>query len=275
MIAKKCKILFLCVLILFAYVATEAFCGTINTKITSRSTILPDGGVHVKYEIGNTGDDTAYHVSVATFLALDAHQSDDLGNNPPGGVIGYDCILRPSSMKPGKYTLVTRISFAEQNSITHSIYQFAAIAYHPEQATDTKDVLSISLSDPTFNLKGFRKSGGTCRLSLKNNLGVAIRPVVALYLPDGFTTKEPEHAYELAPGENKEIVIPIEMATPIKGVRPYYAVVWYEQKGIHFSQLVEGSVTVEEKPFYFKVFLIFVGIALIISMAGFYLRRRV
>ena len=274
MTAMNKRIFLLFLALLLALGSTEGGCGTINTNVTSYATILSDGQIDIKYEIGNTGDDTAHRVMVTTFLALDAQKSDDLGSNPPGGLIRYNCRLSSSDLKPGKYTLVARISFDEQSGTSHRVYHFSPLPYRLDRVKEVSPALSVELSEPYFSVKSFWQAGGKCRLSLKNNLGVAILPVVTLYLPDGFTTKEPERSYQLAPGEKREEVIPLEMDASVKNTRPFYAVAWYEQNGIHSSQWIEGKIRVEERPVYFKGFLVIAGTVLVVFLAVFFYRKR-
>jgi len=274
MTVKTKRMSILLLILLFSFGSTEGGCGTIKTTVRSHTAILSDGTINIEYEIGNNGDDTAYRVTVTTFLALDAQKSDDLGNNPPGGFIHYTCSLHPSSLKPGHYTLVARISFDEQNGSTHKAYHFSSIPYRLEQVGKIQPALSVGLTEPRFNLKSFWQPGSKCILSLKNNLALPIRPVVAFYLPDGFTTKVPERSYPLAPGEKKEAAIPFEMDSSVRSTSPFYVVAWYEENGIHFSQSITGKINFEERPVYFKRFLIFSACVLISLAVFFFLCRQ-
>lgn len=262
------------IILLFLYLAPAGYCGTIQTTVTSTAAVLPSGQIDIKYVIKNTGDDTAQHIAVATFLALEAQRSDDLGGNPPGGLIRYDCTLTPADLKPGNYILVTRIDFVEQNGIPHRVYHFSPLPYRIDQVKELPPSLSVELSEPRFNVKSFWQSGNKCKLSLKNNQGSDIRPVVTLYLPDGFTTSEPERFYQLAAGESKEENFQLAMDSSVKETRPFYAVAWYEINGIHYSQLIEKKITVEDRPVLFKVFLIIVCMAVVIVLIGFFYRQR-
>ena len=268
------RILPLFLTLLFAFISTEGHCRTILTNVTSRATITPSGQIEIKNEITNTGDDTAYHVTVTTFLALEVSKSDDLGSNPPGGLLRYDCVLTPAGLTPGKYTLVTRINFTEQSGAPHRVYLFTPLRYRLDRAGESPPALSVELTEPHINAKSFWQPGGKCKLSLKNNLGVSMRPVVTLYLPDGFVTSEPERSYELAAGEKKESAISLEMDSSVKETRPLYVVAWYEHNGIHTSLPIEGKINVEQRPVYFKAFLILTGMALAIILIVVFYRRR-
>ncbi|MCX5856213.1 MAG: hypothetical protein NTZ24_16860 [Deltaproteobacteria bacterium] len=268
------RILFLFLTLLFAFVSTEGYCGTILTNVTARTVITPSGQIEIKYEITNTGDDTAYHVTVTTFIALEVSKSDDLGSNPPGGLLRYDCILTPDGLTPGKYTLVTRINFNEQGGALHRVYLFTPLRYRLDRAGESQPDISVDLTEPHMNVKSFWQSDGKCKLSLKNNLGVSIRPVVTLYLPDGFMTSEPERSYELAAGEKKEVVVPLEMDSSVRETLPVYVVAWYEHNGIHTSLWIERKIIVEQRPVYFKAFLIITGMALAIILIVVFYRRR-
>jgi hypothetical protein len=268
------RILFLFLTLLFAFISTEGYCGTILTNVTARTVITPSGQIEIKYEITNTGDDTAYHVTVTTFLALEVSKSDDLGSNPPGGLIRHDCVLTPDGLTPGKYTLVTRINFTGQSGALHRVYLFTPLHYRLDRTGESQPALSVELTEPHFNAKSFWQPDGKCILSLKNNLGVSIRPVVTFYLPDGFMTSEPERSYELAAGEKKEVVIPLEMDSSVRETQPLYVVAWYEHNGIHTSLLIERKIIVEQRPVYFTAFLILTGMALAIILFVFFYRRR-
>ncbi len=266
--------LFLCLALLFMIFAARGHCGVIHINATSYATVLPDGQIEVKYKIANTGNDTAHRVTVTTFLALEANKSNDLGSNPPGGVLRYRVVLPAAGMPPGQYMLAARITFNEQNGTAHRVYHFSPLPYRLDRAGKITPALSVALNEPSFNVKSFRQPGGKCKLSLTNKLEASIRPVVTFYLPDGFMTKEPERSYQLAPGEKKEDVIPLSMASSASATKPFYVVAWYEHNGIHFSQWIEGKIRVEHRPVYFRAFLVLAGMVLaIVSIVVFYRKR--
>jgi len=273
MAAINKRIFLLFPVLLFAFVSSEGVCGTIRTTVTSHVTVLSTGQTNIQYVIKNTGDDTAHHVSVATFLALEAQKSDSLGSNPPGGVIRYDCVLTPPDLKPGNYTLVTRISFDEHGGTAHRAYHFSPLPWRLDQVKDARPALSVEMSEPSFNTKSFWQPGGKVKLVLKNGSSSAIQPVVTFYLPDGFMIQEPERSYQLAAGERKEEMIPLTMDASVKETRSFQVVAWYELNGAHHSQLIEGKIKVEEKPIYFKVFLILGG-AILVGFVIRMLRRK-
>lgn len=265
---------FLCLALLLTVFSARGHCGVIHTNATSYATVLPDGRIEVKYKIANTGNDTAHRVMVTTFLALEANKSEDLGSNPPGGVLRHRLVLPAAGLPPGQYTLAARITFNEQNGTAHRAYHFSPLPYRLDRAGKITPALSVALDEPRFNAKGFWQPDGKCRLTLTNKLDASIRPVVTLYLPDGFMTKEPERSYQLAPGEKKKDIITFEMAASASETKPFFVVAWYEHNGIHVSQWIEGTIRVEHRPVYFKAFLILAGVVLAIVLIVFFYKRK-
>ena len=154
------------------------------------------------------------------------------------------------------------------------MYHFSPLSYRTDLVREGEKSVTLQLSEPYFNLKGFFQPGGMCTVSLKNNLETPIRAIVALYLPDGFTTEVPERAYDLAAGEKKEEDIPFTMNHAIAGLHRFHAVVWHEENGLHQSQHIEKEIRVEERPVYFKTFLIVAGAILAIFLALFFVRKK-
>jgi hypothetical protein len=231
-------------------------------KIAPAITVPPTGKISVIHEVTNTGAATAHHVTVTAFLASDARRSDNLGDTPPGGMIRYACDFDTAELKPGAYTLVTRVSYGGSRSgPEYRIYHFSPVAFRVAQTGDKGSALSVKLDPPVFNIKRLFNRDGQFRLTLTNGHREAIRPVVSFFLPDGVEMAETDKGYALKPGETISDDLTARREDSVRESRPYRAEVRYDAQGVHYSQLLEGTILFEEKPIYFKAYLAAGGIA--------------
>ena len=253
-------------LLLLAWIfPVSAFCGQLQNTIDTDYKILPSGQVEVRYEFRNTGDETARHVRIATFLALEADQSGSLGDNAPGGTLRYGCVLTPS-LKPGQYVLVTRVHFEDIGGTQHQLYHFNTFPYRTDSVEKGRDAVAAELTEPSFNVKGFLGARSATRITLQNHRKIPARAIVNFYLPEGFTTQAPQRIYDLAPGERKEEDIPFRMERAFGGTYRFHAVVWHEGNDFHHAQRIEKRIHVEERPVYFRAFLFLAGFVLVVMV---------
>ena len=247
--------------------------GIIWTKIISRHTVERPGKISIEVEVKNAGNATAYNVVVSLFLAEWVKIYDDLGNNNPGGRIYLKSEYYNPNLKPGRYTLAIRVSFEEQSGRPHRVYHFSRLSYPQKRRGEYRPALSLRLEPPVFNTRGFWGNKGNLKLFLKNGHVERISPSVFLYLPDGFRTYEPNRYYQLDPGEERVDIIPLTMDTSMRNDVIYHAVVWYEEKGVHYSELIKGKIRVQEKPVYFRWYLILSTVCLVLISVVVYYNR--
>jgi hypothetical protein len=238
--------------------------GAITTKVTTTVNFPAAGKILIDDEIGNLGDDTAYNVTVTTFLGSDARHSDVLGDNGPGGTIRYKCAFDGTILKPGRYILITRINFSEKNGVSHMTYHFTTFAV---RATDIKGepALTARTDTPVINLKSPFGPHVKIRLSLKNGHGTAIEPVVFFALPDGLKMEAGEMVLHINAGEEKTLEIPVAVTGVLTGDVSYQMIVRYEENNTQYARQVEGKIRVEERPVLFKAFLA-AGLVLLICV---------
>jgi len=229
--------------------------GIIKTEV--KSTIMEkDRSLKINYAITNKGTETASRLIITTFLAAQTDHSNPLGDLAAGGRFNYNCELDIADLLPGNYIAATRIVFSDQSGQPHRIYHFSEITIKRNMVKKDAAVLSVDIKEPRFNQKSFWHPQGKFELVLKNNSADSVQPIVAFFLPDGFTTAEPEKAYLLPAAGTITEKIPVSIDSSIKQDSPYHFVVWYDFRGIHYSQRIPGTIRVVEEPFYFKAFLI-------------------
>jgi hypothetical protein len=244
-------------------------------KIVPALAVQPAGKISVAYEIINTGEAAAHHVTVTAFLADDARRSDNLGDTAPGMSVRYACDFDMAALKPGAYTLVTRVSHGGARSgPEYRTYHFLPVAFQAAQAGDKRPALSVKLDPPVFNIKRLFNRAGQFRLTLTNGHREAIRPVVSFFLPDGVEMAETDTGYALKPGETISNDLTVRRDDSVRENRPYRAEVRYDVQGVHYSRLLEGSIGIEEKPFYFKAYLAAGGIAVVSVVLILVFRKR-
>jgi len=271
--AKKPVLILVATLLTFC-IPLSAYGGTIKTAITTTQTVKDSGAIELEFKIRNRGNATAHNVVVTLILADLVRSYRDLGNNLPGGEIILKDRLVNAGLKPGKYVAVLRVDFEEQNGKSHRAYHFFNIPYRLDRISSSKLPLWMKTASPCFNKKAFWKKKGVIRLSMKNNGKEDIRPNVWLFLPEGFTSPEPNRLCRLTPGETKVEEIPLHLEPDGKNLSPYHLVVWCDHDHAHYSWDLKGIIKVEERPVYFKGYLVFGTIFLVILFAALAIRNR-
>ena len=252
----------------------EGYGGIIKTRVVSHYKVEKSGKIDMAVNVLNTGNATAYNVVVTIFLADWVHISDDLGRNPPGGSIQLSAQSPKLAWKPGRYTGVIRIRFKEQSGRYHKAYHFFEIPYNMDQVADYDSHLDLQIKSPLFNTKGFWQPKGKISFSMKNGFPKAVRPTVAIYLPDGFSSYESNWISQLSTGEEIMKTIPLSMDQSVTRNSTYNVVVWYEYNGIHYSKRIQDHIQVENRPIYFRWYIIFVAMSSVILLGIILYRHR-
>ena len=248
--------------------------GTIRTTITTTQTVKDTGAIELEFIIRNRGNATAHNVVITLILADLVKSYRDLADNPPGGEITLKDRLDDPGLNPGKYVAVLRVDFEEQNGRTRLAYHFFEIPYLMNRMRSSKLPLSMETMDPHFNKKAFWKKKDVIKLTIKNNGKEEIRPNIWLFLHEGFTSPEPNRLCTLTPGETKVEEIPLHLEPDGKDLSPYHLIVWCDHDHTHYSWDLKGIIKVEERPAYFKGYLILGAILLVILFAALAIRRR-
>jgi hypothetical protein len=268
---KKISFLIIFVILIISLPPTAR--GQMTRMIVKPSITHTTSGLSVAYEIRNMGTDTVGHLTVTTFLARNTNHSDVLGDVPRGETLRYNLVLNTSDLLPGEYIMATRINFSGPDGRTHRTYHFSGITIKPAGIKKDVAALAFHLQSPAINLKSFWHPRGKFALTMENNLGQNVEPVVIFFLPDGSAVSEPEKVYTLAAQEKRVEKIPLTFDSSVGADSPYYALVWYDVNGMHYSQLFNGTIRVEAAPIYFKLFVV-LCIIIVLALAVIYIFRR-
>jgi hypothetical protein len=240
--------------------------GTVTTRVVTDVTVHETGKILVRDTVSNRGNDTAYHVTITSFLGNDARQSDILGENRPGGSLQYACDFDGAALNPGRYILVTRIHFIEKNGTPHWVHHFHPFDLRASQGRG-ESRLTAAIEAPVINRKSPAGPKGNLRISLKNGHPVPIEPVLYFALPEGLKMGEGERAIRLNAGQEKTMDMPISATSAVKGEIPFTAIVRYEADKTHHALQIQGKVLVEERPVLFKLFLAIGTVLLLVVLA--------
>ena len=268
----KTLLTFIAILLSFS-ASLSANGGTIRTAITTTQTVKDSGAIELEFKIRNRGNATAQNVVVTLILADLVKSYRDLGDNLPGGEIHLKDRLVNPGLNPGKYVAVLRVDFEEQNGRPHRAYHFFNIPYRLNKISSLNFPLSFKLDTPCFNRKAFWDKESKIRLSMKNNGKEEIRTNIWLFLPEGFTSPEPNRSCLLTPGETKVEEIPLHLEPNGKNLSPYHLVVWCDKDYAHYSWDLKGIIKVEERPVYFKWYLMLGTTLLVLLFAALAIRR--
>lgn len=284
------KISFLLLLLLVPEVAPA---GIFSMKLDTRVAPAPGRLVAVS-TVANNGEETVYNVSVTSSLASDTRRSDSLGDIPAGKRRKQRVEFNPESIKPGRYILVTRLDFHEQNGLPHRIYSFHPFRVdrkEPEKqesqgtletkpksgisgATETPG-LSVSVEIPPVRRKAFGSTDIKMSLLLKNTQNAPLQPVFSLQLPDGVTADREEILLDMSPGEERREEMRLKADQSVRGGHPVSVLVRYETENEHDSRLLRTTLAVDENPEFLSGIVIAAIIMLIaVSVAAIFAFRR-
>jgi len=256
--------------------ATDVCSAVMQIKATPRVAAEPSGKVNVSYDIRNEGSESAYNVTVTTFLGMDARKSEPYGEIRGGsGWTSYQCDFDMSGMVPGEYILVSRINFNDQTGRQHSVYQFNPLPNRlVAQASSMTPALVLDIVPPVLNAKSPIDGGAKFGVAMTNNNKGQIRAALTFYLPDGISADVPERFYDIGPGGTKSDDIEVSLTASLAPKKyAYDAVVWYEFYGVHYARHVQGAVNVEEKPVLLIGFVV-LSILVLAFVGGFVWWRR-
>jgi hypothetical protein len=267
--------LFVCIIAQYHW-AADVCCAEGQIKVMPRVAAEPSGRVNVTYDIRNEGAETAYNVTVTTFLGMDARKSEPYAEVKGGsGWVSYQCDFDMSGSVPGEYILVSRINFNDQAGRQHSVYQFNPLTNRSAvQTPGGKPALALEITPPVLNAKSPIDGGAKFGVTMTNNNKGQIRAALTFYLPDGISADVPERFYDIGPGGTKSDDIEVRLTASLAPKKyAYDAVVWYEYYGFHFARHVQGAVNVEEKPVLLIGFVV-LSILVLAFVGGFVWWRR-
>ena len=263
--------LFTILLLLLA--PSVALPGVINTKIDLSCAVDKKNDIAVHAKITNKGNSTAYKVTLSLFMEDWAQKFDSLGDNPPEGTIKFKENISIPELKPGRHTLVARVSFEEQNGTSHRLYAYFPFSYKIDRIRKEQQELSLELKPPVFNTRAFWEKKKEIIIHLNNPHDYPVSSQVSFFLPDGYTAEESTVSTEISPNKNITENVAVEKDKSINQGGKILAVAWYEKDGIIYSVKSEGMAGVEEKPVLLKWYVLF-SIIILIAVTIFRAVRR-
>ncbi len=247
---------------------------SLNTRYTFPS-MVTTGNFIVKVDVTNTGDEAAYDVSITPLLS-EGLLSEPLpvGNKiEPGGTFNGELEVNlRGNVTPGEYALAVLTDYKDANG-----YPFSSVSIPPEKLVIRKhsnSLVSATIEGIKLPVNG-KKS---IKLNLRNLEDREHQVRILLFLPREFDTGKQVETVKLeSRGERW-----LEFDLMSKGALPgstyvIYALIEYEEDGIHYTSNAVGVVEVVEEeqgfdvPGYAYIALVFIALVLFIGyqfMAG-------
>ncbi len=254
-------------------ISFPAWAGVIRTTVTSSSRVTDSGDIKLTMDIRNLGDVTADKVSVSLLLGDLVRRYPDLGKNPPGGKIHLKDLIPNSGWLPGKYGCVVTVNFEDQNGKPHVARHFFSVRYLIKSPESASTSLRLKTVPPVFNKRAFWVKEENLRLTMENHGNETVRPALRLFVPEGFDASQAVTQYNLAPGGEKTFDIPVRYEGEGKNLNPFHLLVAYDLEGRHHSQFLKGNIRVEERPVFFKWYILLGAVALVIACIALLIRK--
>lgn len=285
------KIMFLMLLLLVPETATACVC---PMKLSTR-VVLEPGRLAAISAVTNTGEKTVYNVSVTYSLAEDTRRLDPLGDIPGSKRRSQRVEFDLAGLKPGRYVLVTRLDYHEQNGVPHRIHSFRSFLVTREEsggdgvegvrevkikstrpdAPESKG-LPVTVDIPPVRRKVLGSVEATLHVKLANMHPAPVQPVISLQLPDGVTADRDERVLDMGPGEEHREEIRLTVDGALLGGHPVSVLVRHRTEGEHGSCLLRTTLVIENSTDSFSAVMAGAVVLLIASsaVAFFAFRRR-
>jgi hypothetical protein len=213
---------------------TPAWAGKISLE-TQIQLSAPGDILHATVSVTNHGDESAYNVQIKAESLNPPLQSLLQQTLPVGKTFSATFRQSIKNFPPGRYPLLLRILYADAN-----MYPFSAPAtssfIHGQDAVP--DLLGI------FEHTQIGRNGRLL-LKLKNPGELSKRVHIRLFLPQELSAENPAQEIELAPRQETSLRFPVHNFSALEGsTYAVFAVLEYDQGGLHYSTLAPGTVTI-------------------------------
>lgn len=196
------------------------------------------------FSLSNSGDEPAYDVVVSLFLP-EGMSAEDLfaGRLDDGSSFSGSFRIRLNdSVLPGAYSIPLIVDYKDANGHPFSaVYAFSQVVR----------VAAFSKVTPRFdNLEIAENGGGGLKLSLRNLDAKDHDVRVALFLPRELRSDEEEKTVAVSAKSDSDTAFAVSSFDALAGSSyAVFAVVSYEEDGVHYSTYSSGIVNVvAEKP---------------------------
>ncbi len=225
------------IILAFAGVSAASFI-SLTPSVYNRDMVSGNESV-LEFSLGNSGDEAAYDVVVSLFLPEEMSAEDlFVGRLDDGGSYsGSFSISLDDSVLPGAYSIPLIIDYKDANGHPFSaVYAFSQVVKEA----------AFSKVTPRFSDLNVTEGGsGNLRLSLRNLDSRGHNAKVTLFLPRELRSDVDEAVVWVPEKSDAEISFIVSSFDALEGSSyAVFAVVSYEEDGVHYSTYSSGIVRV-------------------------------
>jgi hypothetical protein len=234
----------LIILIILAFVGLSGASFISLTPSIDNENIVSGNESILTFSLSNSGDEPAYDVVASLFLPVGMRAEDLFAGrlDDNSSYSGRFRISLDDDILPGAYSNPLLVDYKDANGHPFSaVYSFSQVV---RQA-------AFSKVTPRFNdLQITDKGGGDLKLSLRNLDEKAHQVKVKFFLPRELRSDADEKTVSVSEKSDSEIVFSVSSFDALAGSSyAVFAVVSYEEDGVHYSTYSSGIVkVVAEKP---------------------------
>jgi hypothetical protein len=231
-------------LIILAFVGLSAGSFISLTPSIDNENIVSGNVSVLGFSLSNSGDEPAYDVVVSLFLP-DGMSAENLfaGRLDDGGSFSGSFRIRLNdSILPGAYSIPLIVDYKDANG-----HPFSAVYAFSQVVRDA----AFSKVTPRFApLNVTEDGGGDLKLSLRNLDDKAHQVKVRFFLPRELRSDEEEKTVAVSAKSDSDTAFAVSSFDALAGSSyAVFAVVSYEEDGVHYSTYSSGIVNVvAEKP---------------------------
>jgi uncharacterized repeat protein (TIGR01451 family) len=234
----------LIILIILAFVGlSEASFISLTPGIDNENVVTGNESV-LTFTLSNSGDEPAYDVVISLFLPVGMRSEDLFAGrlDDNSSFSGRFRIRLDDTILPGAYSIPLMVDYKDANGHPFSaVYSFSQVVRQAAFSKVTPRFDDLEITD---------RGGGDLKLSLRNLDEKAHQVKVKFFLPRELRSDEEEKIVSVSGKSDSDTAFSVSSFDALAGSSyAVFAVVSYEEDGIHYSTYSSGIVkVVAEKP---------------------------
>ncbi|MBF0497490.1 MAG: hypothetical protein HQK58_13095 [Deltaproteobacteria bacterium] len=224
-----------------------------HLRMTTQTDVkVENNNLNLQVKVTNDGDEPALNVRILAKMGdkeLKSEVKEKMGVKESFTASLTQAL--PSGLKPGRYPLPVTVEFHDLNN-----YPFSTLSVSTFYVQENPNA-GLAFAPLSVELEKER----TIHFTVKNTEAEAKKVKITFLVPRELTVPEPEQEDELGPRSAKDIFFTLKNFSALPSTYPIFAVMEYDQKGLHHTAVANFMVTVkkERSLFYRYRFLFTMG----------------
>ncbi|MBF0509508.1 MAG: hypothetical protein HQK57_11355 [Deltaproteobacteria bacterium] len=215
-------------------------------RMTTQTDVkVENNNLNLQVKVTNDGDEPALNVRILARLQdkeLKSEVKEKMGVKESFSASLTQAL--PPDLKPGRYPLPVTVEFHDLNN-----YPFSALSVSTFYIRENPNA---GLAFPPLSVELEKER--TVHFAVKNTEPEAKKVKVTFVVPRELTVPVPVLEDELGPRSEKDIFFDLKNFSALPSTYPFFAVMEYDQKGLHYTAVANFMVTVKKERSLFQAY---------------------